>query len=689
MDPRAAPATAWDRKRTAEAERQRRNASAKREVGEIPPVADLDRREAAAASLLFFMVTYFPELFYLGFSSIHLKVIEKLQKTIIDGDKFSLAMPRGSGKTSIVRAAVIWAAITGRHKYVLLVCGTGVDSDKSLEAIKALMLSSEKLAADFPEVMYPIGKLEGVAQRGRGQTYDGEPTNVVWSKKFVRFPAIAGSAASGAIIDVASLSGHIRGRNITLPDGSAARPTLAVMDDPQTKQSARHPKQTDFRESVILGDVGGLAPPDKALAQIMLCTVICAGDLSDRFLNRTNHPDWRGEKYKLMTSWPTQDKLWDEYRAIRERCFLADESTAAANQFYIEHREEMDEGAVATWLDRFEPGEISAIQYAFNKLYDKGEVEFNSEYQNTPLTQSDSVKAKLDDTAILLKVIGLKRGIVPAYAEKLTCMIDVQERVLFWMVVAWSMDFTGHVVDYGCYPEQAVTSFSARDARKTLRLAHQGVGLEGAIYAGLQTLVETLISRRFECQDEEETMELDRIGIDSGDNTETVYKFYLESDHKKMLNLTKGRGLGPLDKPYTEYEQRKKEVLGTFWIDRPVKTNRAVRLTTFDANEAKNLALKFVQTGKGDRASLTIFKGDFTTHRMLCQHWSAETPHDVTAKNSTRTIWKNEGRLENHHWDTLTGNIVMASRERCSEIIKKVAPKKPKQPRERVSYIDI
>jgi hypothetical protein len=36
--------------------------------------------------------------------------------------------------------------------------------------------------------------------------------------------------------------------------------------------------------------------------------------------------------------------------------------------------------------------------------------------------------------------------------------IDVHDRLLYWMVAAWEDDFTGHVVDYGAYPDRFVTS---------------------------------------------------------------------------------------------------------------------------------------------------------------------------------------------------------------------------------------
>ena len=66
--------------------------------------------------------------------------------------------------------------------------------------------------------------------------------------------------------------------------------------------------------------------------------------------------------------------------------------------------------------------------------------------------------------------------------------IDVQAELLFYVVAAWEDDFTGYVLDYGAYPDQKRPYFTLRDARQTLATAAPGTGLEGAIYAGLETL---------------------------------------------------------------------------------------------------------------------------------------------------------------------------------------------------------
>ena len=64
------------------ANRQQRNEKRRENELEIadklPAVADPKRKERAAASLLCFLKTYFPDIFYLQFSPIHIEVINNV-----------------------------------------------------------------------------------------------------------------------------------------------------------------------------------------------------------------------------------------------------------------------------------------------------------------------------------------------------------------------------------------------------------------------------------------------------------------------------------------------------------------------------------------------------------------------------------------------------------------------------------
>jgi phage terminase large subunit GpA-like protein len=55
-----------------------------------------------------FCESYFPLTIHLDWSPDHLKVIGKIEQAVLHGGLFALAMPRGSGKSSIAETACVW-----------------------------------------------------------------------------------------------------------------------------------------------------------------------------------------------------------------------------------------------------------------------------------------------------------------------------------------------------------------------------------------------------------------------------------------------------------------------------------------------------------------------------------------------------------------------------------------------------
>lgn len=72
-----------------------------RDIGPIPEVVDRPRRGAAEASFRRFCDSYFSQTFSMPWSDDHLKVIAKIEQAVLHGGLFAMAMPRGSGKTTL------------------------------------------------------------------------------------------------------------------------------------------------------------------------------------------------------------------------------------------------------------------------------------------------------------------------------------------------------------------------------------------------------------------------------------------------------------------------------------------------------------------------------------------------------------------------------------------------------------
>ena len=123
-----------------------------RDIAPLPQVQNKRRRNACKKDFKKFCLTYFPETFYLGFSPDHLKAIAKIETAVIDGGLLALAMPRGSGKTTLTEKACIWALLYGHRSFICLVGASETAAQELLASIKIELESNDRLFEDFPEV---------------------------------------------------------------------------------------------------------------------------------------------------------------------------------------------------------------------------------------------------------------------------------------------------------------------------------------------------------------------------------------------------------------------------------------------------------------------------------------------------------------------------------------------------------
>jgi len=655
--------TARDYEAIKEAARARSDAisTAGRDIGELPPVENPERKEKAGEDFRFFCESYLSETFHLQWSGDHLKVIEKIEQAVLHGGLFALAMPRGSGKTSLCETACLWAILYGHREFVCLIGSDEKSALEMLESIKMELDSNDLLLADFPEAVYPIQKLDGIAHRANGQLYHGERTHIGWTAKEIVLPTIPGSTASGAIIRVAGITGRIRGMKYKRPDGRSVRPSLVVIDDPQTDESARSPSQCQNREAVLAGAVLGLAGPGHKIAGVMPCTVISRHDMADNILDRDKHPEWQGERTKMVYSFPRSEKLWAEYEHIRAEDLKAERGLARATAFYVAHRDAMDDGARVAWPARHHPDEASALQHAMNLKF-QDEAAFFAEYQNEPL---DAVieEGILTADQIAKKTNGMERRILSIGATHLTAFIDVQQKLLFWIVTAWDDEFTGFVVDYGAYPDQGKGYFTLRETRRTLERAAPRAGMEGAIYAGLETLMETILGKEWR-RDDGAMMRVERCLIDAnwGQSTDVVYQFCRQSRFAPILLPSHGKYVGASSIPFLEYTRKKGDRVGHNWRIPNVRGKRAVRHVIYDTNYWKSFIHSRLAVPMGDPGCLSLFGRSPETHRLFAEHLTAEYKVRTEGRGRVVDEWKAKpSQLDNHWFDGIVGCAVGAS----------------------------
>lgn len=660
--PAAAPAADTINRAAYEAHRERMARRAAelsesgRDIGAIPAVVDPARKAAAAESFRAFCESYLPATFALEWSPDHLRVMEAIESSVRLGDLFAYAMPRGSGKTSLAEAAALWGALYGYRDFVAIIGADEEHARTMLESIKVECETNETLLDDFPEAIYPIAALENIHQRAAGQLYKGKNTKIVWTANEVQFPTIEGSRASGAIIRVAGITGRIRGMSAKRAcDGRKARPSLVLIDDPQTDESAASPSQVATREAVLKGAILGLAGPGKKISGLCTVTVVKPDDLADRLLDRSRHPAWQGERMKLVYDWPTAEDLWAQYAELRRDGQRSGRGVADATEFYRERRAAMDAGARVAWEARRNEDELSALQHAYNLRIDRGESAFAAEYQNEPVIEANE-SGRLQKRDIQARATNVPRGVVPLGHDTLTAFIDVQEKLLFWLVASWSQSFGGHVVAYGTYPDQSVAFFEAAHAKRTLALASNGAGFEASLSAGLESATVTLLGREWQREDGA-AMRVRQLLIDAnwGQSTTTVRTFARRSAFAASILPSHGRGIGASGRPLTDGGKARGDRMGLNW--RIGQVSAGQRSAMYDTNWWKSFVAARLRLPLGDPEAIALCAGQ---HELLAEHLTAEYPVRTEARGRVVDEWKTQGR-DNHWLDCLVGSAVAAS----------------------------
>ena len=655
-------ARSYEDRRNAERDRQAEQSLAGRDIGQLPEVVNPDRKAACERNFQLFCESYFPETYALAWSPDHLKVIEKIETAVLRGGLFALALPRGSGKTTITESAALWSMLYGHREFVVLIGATESAALELLDSLKTELEVNERLAEDFPEVCYPVAQLEGIANRCAGQLYKGERTRITWTSNEIVLPTVEGSRASGIIVRVAGITGRIRGMKFKRSDGRSVRPSLVIIDDPQTSESAGSLEQTRKRVRVLAGDILGLAGPGQKISGIMPCTIIRPGDMADIILNRNTHPDWNGEKTRMVYRFPSNMKLWEEYAEIRAEALRTEGNFQKATEFYLANREAMDAGAEVSWEARFNHDEVSALQHAMNLKF-QDEAAFLSEYQNDPLPDDTADDSLLSVDGICAKINGLARRRVPLKCDRLTMFVDVQKALLFYVVIAWAEDFTGAVIDYGSWPDQHRHEYSLADANPSIQTLFPKAGFEGALYAALSALTDECLGREWEREDGA-VLKIERALVDAnwGQSTDVVYQFCRQSSHAGVILPSHGRYVGASSKPMTEYRKQQGDRLGFNWMIPNVAGKRAIRHVIYDTNYWKSFIHARLAVPVGDKGSLTLYGRIPGAHQLFAEHLTAEYRVKTQGRGRTVDEWKLKPQShDNHFLDCVAGCAVCGS----------------------------
>ena len=458
------PATADSVKRAvlADAKRQR-HIEAGRKIARVqqhedPPPEVCRKRKRLEADFPAWLRFHGGEAFAYKWSPDHLAVLAKIKEAIDKGGHFALAMPRGHGKTTILKWSLLYVMLTGKRRYVVVVAATAELAGALTDFVRAQLIENPTLLEHYPHVCHYAKATEGKAIKARYMLRrDFKPMGLGWGKATLILPTPMGRDApypsDGAVLEGHGLTGAIRGKWRDDKAGKVMRPDFVLLDDPQTRESAESPSQCAMRERIITGDVLGLAGPRKKIAAVMPCTVIRKGDLAHRFLDHAVHPEWQGMTFQLVKKWPdAQDTLWKEYADILREGLGNGEGSGAATAYYKKNRAAMDAGAEVAWAARVRDGEVSALQTAENLLIESGS-QFWAEYQNDPQNVA-SGQYELTVDQILAHATDLPRLHLPERSVVLCGHIDINRAGLHWVMAGFDQQMTAHLAAYSRHPSR-------------------------------------------------------------------------------------------------------------------------------------------------------------------------------------------------------------------------------------------
>jgi len=378
-----------------------------------------------------------------------------------------VAAPRGCGKSELVKGMLAYLVLAQLVSFPLAVAATTPHARRLYKDFAKKIATNELLLADFPEVCHPVRELDGAPQRAGKQHVDGHKTEIVWTAEYLSLPHVPGSPYGGVKMAYFGLDAAFRGVNF---DGD--RPDFVLVDDPETRESAKSLMQIEDRERILDQDIAGLAGEDEQLAIVVLTTVQNRYCLSYQLTDRKTKPAWNGLRYGTIERWPEKMDLWDEYITKRKQDQeKGDEHGLSAVQLYLDNREAMDAGAemltdyfTPQFLDDGTQLTYSTLQVAWNQIADTNMTAFKTEYQNDPDAEEEVERLELSVGRVLLCTSGLEQGELPDDYKWTTLGIDIGKYKIHWTKIAWTADAVGTIVDYGVISTSGLDKYSSDKA---------------------------------------------------------------------------------------------------------------------------------------------------------------------------------------------------------------------------------
>lgn len=408
--------------------------------------------------------------FWYEFTPQQRAMIEAIGDAIQHGGDQAIAASRGEGKTAITRRLTLKYVLSGQIKFPVLFNATGSDAVDNLQAIKSDIEENDLLKRYYPEVCDPVRALENTPNRAHYQTVSGErfdngeeffrvSSRFSWCGHEIYLPNVPGSPSAGAIIATRGLDSAVRGLN-----KRGRRPDVAIIDDPDTEDTARSDEQAQKLEDRIDRAIAGLGGQQRGIARVMLTTLQNRVCVSYRFTDPTAKPTWKGKRFRFLLKPPDRVDLWERYVQQVQKDLMqrdadgepTDPFARGAHSLYLDNREAMDAGAVVANPHRFDGAdlgdgtrlEVSALQRYYNLVARVGPDAVATEYDNDPPPDESRLETKLTWLMVAGCSGDLDRLQVPPDTRAVVRAVDVRKIELHEAVVCSDPKARYRIADY-------------------------------------------------------------------------------------------------------------------------------------------------------------------------------------------------------------------------------------------------
>jgi hypothetical protein len=461
-------------------------------------------------------------------------------------------------------------------------------------------------------------------------------------------PNVPGLNCAKARIATRGLDSAVRG----LKKGKQ-RPQLAIIDDPDTEDSARSEEQGKKLSARIDRAIAGLAPKGHRMSRVMLTTLQNRTCASAQFTDPKIKPSWKGQRFAFLICKPDRMDLWDEYITLRQQSMSeGDEFARKAHRFYIGSRKKMDAGAKVANPYSFDGRalpdgsklQVSAIQRYFDFVADNGESAALCELQNAPPEEAGPVESGITAYRVQRQVSGYPRKTVPPGCEIITQGIDVRKVALHRVVRAWRSDGTGFTIDYGVQEVHGITVGSDE-------------GVDVALVRALRAVYEFLREEPYRTVDGK-SVPVALTLVDAGWRTDAIYHGCKELGLGWMPAMGFGQSAGCVQANFnspTHTSHDRKPGDGWFMSRRP----NGIWLVCMDTDRWKawehdrwmtptdkpGTMMLYGESDGGERLSF-----DEKSHFSYAKHITAEVEVEEVIKGVLRRKWKPKSDT-NHYLD--------------------------------------